>query len=117
MGERPILVFKTLEAAQSCLSVIDQIITSDWAEKGYDIDVKNEKSYVIQKGSEKGNPKGTPLMWDVVKESPDGRFYFADPSRKPRYAGWLVKAESLQYRFDGEVMPFPEEWIITPDNV
>ena len=109
-----ILVFKTQASADQCLAVINAISVPYWESQGYKVEERDGKPVVIGKNALTGedDPNGITTTWDTVKESPDKRFYIADPAAEERYSLWLERATEAGYSFDGEAMEYPDEWSI-----
>lgn len=104
-----ILEFGTQEAAQACLSALNQVAAAWWIEQGYTVKQTENGSVLIGKNAATGedNPQGVTTTWDEVKESPVGTFYFASPAE--RYPTWREFMPDIDLGVKKEM---PEDWTI-----
>ncbi len=107
MDKLLILEFATQTEAETGLSIINQIASAWWQSQGYTV-INGE---LVGKNAATGQDDPTATKtetWDVVKESPDGTFYFTSPSTDTRFVDWR------NYLPEGVKLPedkiFPIEW-------
>lgn len=104
-----ILSFPTQAQAEACLTAINQMAATYWVEQGYTV-INGE---LIGKNALTGEDmpdSARTISWDTVKQSPDGRFYFASLSNDERFAKGM---EQLPDAFFGYTeKPMPAEWMI-----
>lgn len=106
-----IIEFGTKEAADACLSALNQVAAAHFASLGYTVKQTEQGLVVVGKNAATGedNPEGVTSTWDDLKESPDNTFYFASPTPDPRFKDWRnYMPEGVDL---GDEKPFPKEWI------
>ena len=108
MDNNTIIEFSTQQDAETGLAIVNQIASAWWQSQGYTV-IDGE---LVGKNAATGQdePEATKTKtWDIVKESPDGTFYFTSPATDARFVDWR------SYLPKGVTMPedkaFPTEWI------
>lgn len=100
-----ILEFTTQAEAQACLDAINTMAIQYWTDQGYTV----ENGELISKNAATGEDephKQRTTTWAVIKESPDGTFYFKSLTGTPYAAGM----EQLT-GFSFTEKEFPQEWV------
>lgn len=97
-----ILIFPTLEEAQTCLEIVSAQMRAIMIANGYTANGDG----VLSKNAATGEdaPEAPTTCWASVEVSPDGRFYFISPTIDPIYAPIM---SVLDYVAEVEQ---PEEW-------
>lgn len=112
MDGRLILEFLTEADANQGLYVINQIAEAYWQSQGYTV----IDGQLIGKNALTGEDmpdSAKTIAWDIVKQSPDGTFYFTSPIIDEKFSAWRERLP------EGVVLPedklFPVEWIPQED--
>lgn len=107
MDNNTIIEFSTQLEAETGLAIVNQIAAAWWQSQGYTV-IDGE---LVGKNAATGQDEPTATKtetWDIVKESPDGTFYFTSPATDARFVDWR------SYLPEGVSMPedkgFPIEW-------
>ena len=107
MGDDLILEFTTYAEAETALHIINAVASAWWLSQGYTV-INNELVPKNLDGTDNLSAQRT-TAWDVIKESPDGTFYFSSPTADPRFYAWR------DYLPDGVSIPadkpFPDAWL------
>jgi hypothetical protein len=113
-----ILEFPTKSEADLCLAAINHIAAIYWQEEGYTVIQTPNGPALVGKNAATGedNPEALTTTWDVVRESPDGTWYFTDPASDERFSEWEDRAAAAGYTFDFTRKPMPPEWMQSPNE-
>jgi len=102
-----ILEFFTKAKAETCLAVINDMAAAYWVDLGYTV----VDGHLIGKNSLTGEDmpdSAKTITWDMIKESPDGTFYFASLRNDDKFK---AGADRLPPEYFGFVeKPFPDNW-------
>lgn len=109
MEQYLILEFQNRQAAEYCLAMIDNMASDFWVAEGYLV-IDGE---LVGKNAATGQdmPGATrTLSWDVVRESPEGTFYFSSLRNDTRVTAGADRLPAEVFGFIERV--FPEAWIV-----
>jgi hypothetical protein len=118
-----ILEFDTQQEAQACLNAINALAAQWWQQQGYsvidDAESPSGKRVVGKNAAtrEDDADQGGTTTWDIVKESPDGTFYFSSLSNKVEFydpendIDWKIALEGMGFTAIGTEKTMPEEWL------
>ena len=118
-----ILEFLTLEAAQACLTAIDNLAITFWQGLGYKIleDDPSGKKFLVGKKfgtDEDAFDKTKTETWSEILESPDGTFYISSLTGTRfefKQDGSKVLDDLRAAGFVFTDKEFPIEWIPNPN--
>lgn len=119
MDKHIILEFDTIQKAQTCLAVINQLAISYWESRGYTVLDTPDGKALVGKNAATGEDmpeSAKTTAWDEIKTSPDGTYYFSDPAQNEQFSLWIENASSVGYIFDGVQRECPVEWLNTIEN-
>lgn len=97
-----ILEFDSFEEAQACLDYIEEKFMEFWSEK-------NMKPGIVGRNAITGYPDDRAectILWDVVRESPQGSFYVASPVIDARFKNIAYDLSAFSF----QEKEFPESW-------
>ena len=103
MDKHIILEFDTIQKAQTCLAVINQLAAVYWVSQGYTVLDTPEGKALVGKNALTGEDMPDSAMtitWDVVREL-NGSWYITDPATRPEFSLWEERALAAGYKFDG----------------
>lgn len=109
-----ILEFDTLQKAQTCLYIINQLAAAYWASEGYTVLDTPKGKALVGKNAATGEDmpdSAKTITWDVVQVSPNKTYYFNDPAQREQFSKWEERALEMGYVFDGVRKEFPIAWL------
>ena len=93
-----VLIIKgPLADAQSDLNAFENLARDWWPLQGYPVD----DAGVIPRNAASGDPDYTAqrtVGWDILREAPDGEYYWSSPTSDPRFYLWKEYLVQTGYR-------------------
>ncbi len=109
-----IFEFETQQEANACLNTINDMASDYWKGLGYTVIEGGGYKELIGKKNGQDNPDAVrTLTWDVVRQSPDGTYYFSSLSNDTRFSAAVSQLEAA---FNFVEKPYPAAWIPVPEE-